>query len=395
MQNSKLCKPLARGILHFAFALVNSVRRRASPVNRRLPAQVDADSRTDRRLPPPAFPTARRNSPSRRSNFIRPKPEPYRVRLASGPVAYVVPDRELPLVNIAISVHTGDWVEPEGKEGLTDLCGSLLTRAGTETRTAQELEERLAFLAAALSSGIQGAQGTVSLNLLSKDLDEGLAILREVLTAPRFQPDRIDLQKQQMLQAMKQRNDDSSHIEQQESGFLAYGENFWDNRHQTAASVAAITRDDLLAFHKQWFWPSNFVVAVSGDFDRDAMVTKLETLFANWPWAGTPPPPIPTNITMAAAGVYLVDKDVNQGRVAMLLPGIMRDNPDYFPLIIMNDILGGGGFTSRIMNRVRSDEGLAYSADSSFPGRRLFSVCLHGGLSIQVPHGGLRDVHRH
>ena len=312
--------------------------------------------------------------------FHPPKAGPYRVALASGPVAYIVPDRELPLVNIVISVHTGDWVEPAGKEGLTDLCGTLLTESGTATRTAQELEERLAFLAAGLGSGIQGAQGTVSLNLLAKDLDEGLTILREVLTAPRFQPDRIDLQKQQMLQGMKQRNDDSSHIEQQESGFLAYGEHFWDNRHQTAESVASITRADLLAFQKQWFWPSNFVVAASGDFDRAAMVTKLDALFAHWPWTGTPPPPIPTNITMATAGVYLVDKDVNQGRVELLLPGIMRDNPDYFPLIIMNDILGGGGFTSRIVNRVRSEEGLAYSAYSSFPGGVYFAYAFTAGF---------------
>ena len=76
---------------------------------------------------------------------------------------------------------------------------------------------------------------------------------------------------------------------------------------------------------------------------------------------------------MAAAGVYLVNKDVNQGRVSMLLPGIMRDNPDYFPLIIMNDILGGGGFTSRIVNRVRSDEGLGLLGLFQFSGRRLFS----------------------
>src|SRR6478736_806492 len=144
--------------------------------------------------------------------FQPPKTAPYRVPLQSGPVAYVASDRELPLVTISISIRTGDWVEPDGKEGLTDLCGELLTAAGTETRTAQELEERLAFLAANLSSSIKGAQGSVSLNLLSKDLDEGLTILREVLTKPRFQQDRIDLQKQQTLQGMKQRNDDSSSI---------------------------------------------------------------------------------------------------------------------------------------------------------------------------------------
>lgn len=312
--------------------------------------------------------------------FQPPKPEPYRVPLKSGPVAYVVPDRELPLINIAIYIHTGDWVEPDGKEGLTDLNGYLLTHGGTESRTAQELEERLAFLAAHLGSSIRGAEGSVTLNLLSKDLDEGLAILREVLTKPRFQQDRIDLHKQQMVQGMKQRNDDSSDIESRESDMLAYGEKFWDNRHQTAASVDSISRDELLAFHKKWFWPSNFVLAVNGDFDRDAMVQKLESLFANWPWTGTPPPPIPQNIAMAAPGVYLVDKDVNQGRVAMLLPGIMRDNPDYFPNIIMNDILGGGGFTSRIVNRVRSDEGLAYSAGSSFPGGVFFAYAFRAGF---------------
>jgi zinc protease len=312
--------------------------------------------------------------------FNPPKPETYRVPLKSGPVAYVVPDRELPLVNIGIYIHTGDWVEPEGKEGLTDLCGSLLVSGGTEKRTAQELEERLAFLAAQLGSSIRGAQGNVSLNLLSKDLDEGLTILREVLTQPRFQQDRINLNKQQMLQAMKQRNDDSENIEGMEAGFLAYGEKFWDNRYQTAASVDSISRDDLLAFHKRWYFPSNFVLAVSGDFDRDTMTKKLEELFANWPVTGNPPPVIPTNVTMAAPGVYLVNKDVNQGRVSIMLPGTMRENPDYFSIIIMNDILGGGGFTSRIVNRVRSDEGLAYSAYSTFPGGVFFPYAFTAGF---------------
>ena len=312
--------------------------------------------------------------------FTPPKAAQYRVPLKSGPVAYVATDRELPLVNISISVRTGDWVEPEGKEGLTGLCGTLLTRAGAESRTAQELEERLAFLAANLGSGISGASGSVNLNLLAKDLDEGLAILREVLTKPRFQQDRLDLQKQQTLQGLKQRNDDSSTIESFEGDYLAYGEKFWDNRHETAASVESITREDLQAFHRRWFFPGNFVVTASGDFDRDTMIQKLETLFTDWPWTGTPPPPKPQDLVMAQPGVYLVDKKVNQGRVTMLLPGIMRDNPDYFPLILMNDILGGSGFSSRLVNRVRSDEGLAYSVGSSFPGGVYFPYCFRASF---------------
>ena len=318
-----------------------------------------------------------------------PAPEEFRVKLKSGPVAYVVPDRELPLVSISIYVHTGGYLEPAGKEGVADLTGFLLARGGIKSKTAEELEERLAFLAAMLNSGVGDTEGSVSLNLLSKDLDEGLGILREVLASPRFQDDKIALHKQQTLQAMKERNDNSRSIQSREADFLAYGENFWQNRYSTAASIDSITREDIESFHRKWFHPANFVVAASGDFDRDQMVSKLESLFANWPFTGQTPPPIPTNTTFAPEGVYIVDKDVNQGRVAMMLPGIMRDDPDYFAVVLMNDILGGGGFTSRIMNRVRSDEGLAYDARSSFPGGTYFPLTFTVGFqskSRTVPY---------
>jgi zinc protease len=297
-----------------------------------------------------------------------PAPKEFRVVLKSGPVAYVVPDRELPLVNLSIIVRTGDYLEPAGKEGLADLTGYLLARGGTKSKTAEQMEERLAFLAAQLNSSVGETEGNISLNLLSKDLGEGLGILREVLTAPRFQEDKIALRKQQILQAMKERNDSSTSIEAREVGFLAYGDAFWANRYSTAASVESITRADLEDFHRKWFHPSNFVIAASGDFDRAEMIERLETLFAGWSFTGETPAAIPTNTLFAAPGAYIVDKDVNQGRVDMMLPGILRDNPDYFAVTVMNDILGGGGFISHIVNRVRSDEGLAYSAGSSFPG---------------------------
>jgi predicted Zn-dependent peptidase len=297
-----------------------------------------------------------------------PTPADYRVKLASGPVAYVVADRELPLVNLAVFVRAGQYLVPAGKEGLADLAGYLLARGGTKSKTAEELEERLAFLAAQLNSSVGETQGSVSLNLLSKDLDEGLAILREVLSAPRFQDDKIALRKDQMLQGMKKRNDESAAIEARERGVLSFGGDFFANRFETDASVKSITKSDLEAFHRKWFHPAQFVVAASGDFDRGTMIAKLEKLFADWPFRGETAPAVPTNTAFAQPGVYIVDKDVNQGRVSVMLPGIRRDDPDYFPVLVMNDVLGGGGFTSRITNRVRSDEGLAYSAGSAFPG---------------------------
>jgi len=309
-----------------------------------------------------------------------PAQEDFRVQLKSGPVAYVAADRELPLVSIAIYVRTGDYVEPESKEGVTDLAGYLLARGGTQSKTAEELEERLAFLAANLGSGVSDTQGSLSLNLLSKDIDEGLAILRECLIAPRFQEDKFALRKQQLLQDLKKRNDDSSDIEAREREFLSYGEKFWRNRQTTEASLNSVTLEDVRAFHKKWFHPSNFIVTASGDFDRAAMIQKLEQLFANWPFTGDKALPVPGNTEFAKPGVYLVDKDVPQGRVSILLPGVLRDNPDIYAIAVMNSVLGGGGFTSRIMNRVRSDEGLAYSAFSSFRGGTYYPGTFFAGF---------------
>ena len=300
-------------------------------------------------------------------NYEPPDPRQYRVALKAGPVAYVVPDRELPLVTVSILVRSGAYLDPVGQEGLAAFTGGLLVRGGTATKTAEALDERLAFLAAQMAASIGDDLGMVSLNLLSKDLPEGLALLREVLTQPRFQADKLELQRQQTLQALQQRNDDSSSIEARELEALSYGSQFWAARQPTSSSVNSLKREDLQAFHRRWFHPTNFVVAVSGDFDRASMVQALEKLFADWPFPGEVPPPIPTNLKPAAPGVYVVNKDVPQGRVSILLPGVLRDDPDYPAILLMNDILGGGGFTSRIMNRVRSDEGLAYSAGSSFP----------------------------
>ncbi len=312
-----------------------------------------------------------------------PRPADHRVQLKSGPIAYIVPDRTLPLVSVTVLVRAGAWLDPKGHEGIADFAGYLLVRGGIKSKSADELDERLAFLAAGLTSAVGEESGSVALNLLSKDLPEGLALLREALTEPRFQQDKLDLYRQQALQALQQRNDDSSSIHAREVESLAYGTNFWAARQLTGASIDSITVDDLRAFHKKWFHPANFTVAVSGDVDRDAMVARLEDLFANWPFAGEKPGPIPTDTQMAQPGVYIVNKDVNQGRVSLLLPGIKRDDPDYLAARVMNDVLGGGGFTSRIMNRVRSDEGLAYGASSGFGGGTTFARPFSAGFETK------------
>jgi predicted Zn-dependent peptidase len=256
---------------------------------------------------------------------------------------------------------------PRGKEGLDTIAGEVWRTGGAGDRTAQQLDEDLAFLAADLSTRIGATTGSVRLNLLSKDLDQGLKILMDVLTRPRFQEDRFAKAKDDLIQEMKKRNDDSSAIERREWSRLVYGDDFWANRLATKASVDAITADDAKAFVASLITAGNIVVAVSGDFDRNAMETALNATLGTLPRGDAPVPPVPAEAHPAAPGVYVVNKpDVNQGRVSAGELGVKLGDPDEFPLRVGNDVLGGGGFTSWITKRVRSDEGLAYSAGSYF-----------------------------
>jgi zinc protease len=296
--------------------------------------------------------------------FTVPRAADYRLPLKNGMVSYVAEDRTLPLVNITLLVRVGSYLEPPGKEGLAALTGSMIRRGGTKSLTAEQLDEKLDFLAAQASTGIGDTQGSAGLNCLADNLDESLRIFVEMLREPRFQEDRLALAKEQILQEMKKRNDDSADIERREWNVLLYGEKHFTNRFPTAASISSITRDDLVAFHRKWFHPANMTAAVSGAFDRPAVARKLDAAFAGWPGTRPVVPPVPAEIGTAAPGVYRIEKDVNQGRVSIGLPTVKRDDPDIYALEVMNEILGGSGFTSRITRTVRSNEGLAYSAGS-------------------------------
>jgi predicted Zn-dependent peptidase len=297
-------------------------------------------------------------------NFTVPRASDYRAPLKNGMVVYIAEDRTLPLVNISILIRTGSYLDPPGKEGLAALAGSLIRRGGSRSLTAEQLDEKLDFLAAQASTGIGDTQGSASLNCLADNLDESLRIFAEMLREPRFQEDRLALAKEQVLQEMKKRNDDSADIERREWNVLLYGEQHFTNRFSTAASISSITRDDLVAFHRKWFHPGSMIAAVSGAFARPEMIRQLEGAFAGWPGAKPVVPPVPSEIATAAPGLYRIEKDVNQGRVSIGLPSVKRENPDIYALEVMNEILGGSGFTSRITRTVRSNEGLAYSAGS-------------------------------
>jgi predicted Zn-dependent peptidase len=298
--------------------------------------------------------------------FEPPRAQDHRVVLRNGMVVFIAEDKALPLVNLSITVRAGSWLEPEGKAGLAAFTGSQMRRGGTESLSAEQLDERLDFLAAQIGTGIGTTAGSASLNCLTDNLDEALRLFVDVLRRPRFQEDRLALAKEQALQEMQKRNDDAADIEGREWGLLLFGPSHFTNRFTTEASVRSIDRDDLAAFHRRHFFPANMVAAVSGSFERKAMLRKLEEAFSGWPSPRIATPAVPEAIEPAAPGLYRVQKDVPQGRVSIGLPTVRRSHPDVYALEVMNEILGGSGFTSRITRTVRSNEGLAYSAGSGF-----------------------------
>jgi len=312
--------------------------------------------------PIPPHPDALRFKPLA---YTPPSPADHRAALPSGMVVFIAEDRTLPLVSVTVMTRTGVYLEPEGKAGLAALTGQQMRRGGTKSLTAEELDERLAFLATEVSSGIGSTSGVAGMSCLSDTLDDSLRIFVEMLREPRFQRDRLDLAKEQALQDMSTRNDDAAEIEAREWNVLLYGDPHFTNRFSTEASVRSIAREDLAAFHRGSFHPSRMVAAVSGPLSRDEMLRKLEAAFAGWPFPEPVASAVPREIFPAPAGLYRVPKDVNQGRVSIGRPTARRDHPDAYALEVMNEILGGSGFSSRITRQVRSNEGLAYSAYSS------------------------------
>lgn len=307
-------------------------------------------------------------------DFQVPNAEQHRHVLPSGVTVYVVEDHALPLVDVTVQVRVGSFLEPAAEAGLASLTGSMLRQGGAGDWSAEELDERADFLAAELGSSTGSTSGSAAVNCLSNVVPECLDLLFAMMQRPRFQQDRLAIATGNLLEGMKQRNDDAGNILEREWGWLLYGSEHFNTRLSTAGTIGAIDRDDLAAFHRRWWHPRNMVVAVAGAVDTEQILAQLEQRFAAWPAAEaaaeqTPwPPPAPAHTPRP--GLYHVEKDIPQGRVAIGHLAKQWDpqwsDPQAYAAMVMNDILGGGGFTSRITQRIRSDEGLAYSAYSSF-----------------------------
>jgi zinc protease len=184
-----------------------------------------------------------------------------------------------------------------------------------------------------------------------------------MLRTPRFDAGRLETAKARSLAQLAQRNDDAGSILGREWKRLLFGGEHFEGAEATAASVGAITPERLAALHGRIFHPGNMIIAVAGDFDEREMLATLDKALAGWERAAAAPDPVPPTKALAP-GVYHVPKEIPQGKVMIGCRSIERDDPDAIPLLVLNEVLGGGGFTSRLMQKIRSNEGLAYSVRS-------------------------------
>jgi zinc protease len=288
-------------------------------------------------------------------------PEPETFTLKNGMRVFLMEDRELPIISVRAIVRTGSFWEPQNKVGLARLTGVVQRTGGTTSMTGDQIDDFLEARAAFVETGISGDSGGASMNCLKQDFDDVFKVFLDVLRNPAFAQDKLDLAKVQSNAGIARRNDNVGGITGREIGRLVYGPDSPLVSLEEYATIAAITRDDLVAWHKTYYVPNNIMLGVSGDFDPKAMRKTIEEAFASW--AKGPDVTvgkIPYRTT-SNPGVFFIEKpDVTQANIAMAELGIEQKNPDYFAAQIMNEVLGGG-FSGRLVNSIRTKQGLAYS----------------------------------
>lgn len=300
-------------------------------------------------------------------NFTIPTSE--RVSLSNGMVVYMLEDHELPLVNVTAYINVGSIHEPPEKTGLAGIAGAVIRSGGTTSLSPDRLDAELEFMASGIESGIGDDLGNLTMYTLTKNLDRTLELFSDVLLRPAFNEGRFELARKNTKEAIRRQNDDPKGIAGREIRRALY-DGHPLGRVPTMETVDRITRDDLAAFHRRFYRPQGMILAVSGDFKSAEMKAKLEKLFGDWRPGEEKVPEVGTPDITPKKQILLARKQVSQSVIRMGHLGLEKNNPDQYAVRVMDYILGGG-FTSRLTQEIRSNQGLAYHAGSRFDiGRR-------------------------
>lgn len=294
-------------------------------------------------------------------------PHPVTKTLPNGLVVHVFEDHSLPAVYYRMLVKTGASNEPAEKSGLAALTADVM-RKGTATLSSEDLAEKIDFLGAGLEAAADRDFSTLTAQSRTQDKDVILGLMADVALHPAFSQAEVEREKSQTQAAIRQSRDDPATVADEHLAALIHGSHPYarpvsGDEH----SVGGLTRQDLVDFHATYWRPNNAVLAVAGDVNAEETFAAVEKAFGGWERKDVPARPTAPSPDLQGNRVRLLDKpDLTQSQVRIGYVGLPRSTPDYYANQLMNYVVGGGGFASRLTQEVRSKMGLTYDISTSF-----------------------------
>ncbi len=286
--------------------------------------------------------------------------------LPNGLVVLFSEQRSVPLVVVHLLFKAGLLNDPPGKEGLANLTALLLTQ-GTKRRSATQLAQEVDFLGAKLSASGDEDYSVVTLSVLKKDLSAGFDLLADVVMNPTFPAEELRRKVNQLKASFETDEDEPMVVARRAFDRRLFGRHPYAYPPKgTPAGLAAISRQNVANFHHTYYRPNNAILVVAGDLSREEARDWVMKAFGRWAKGDIPEVTLPTLPTLDRSECLVIDKKLTQANIVWGHLGIARKNPDFYALQVMNYILGGGGFASRLMDNIRETRGLAYSVGSSF-----------------------------
>lgn len=277
----------------------------------------------------------------------------------------------LPIISITLLIKASLLNEDPEKSGLANLTASML-QEGTTKRKSTEISEEIEFLGASLGVSVNRDYTTLTMSILKKDLHKGFEIFSDILTNPSFPETEIKRKKELIKGSLRQREEDPSYIASKAFIKDVFGSHPYSRvTAGTPESLDNIQRDDIVGFYNEHYLPRNSILSVVGDISSEELKKLLDKHMSDWlkrtkSHEESLAPQVSLTSTLTSPKATILDRDITQANIILGHKGISRDNPDFYDIVVMNYILGGGGFASRLMKVLRDEMGLTYSIYSSF-----------------------------
>ena len=288
-------------------------------------------------------------------------PSAFETTLPNGLRVVIFENERLPLVSYRLAFFSGDAHDTEDHIGLTSAMTSMLTE-GTEEHSSRELAEKIERLGAALNVSSSDDFTIISASALSIYSDDVLALLAEVVFRPTYPEEELDLYRRNTIENLKFQRSQPNFLANEQTSRILYGEHPYATISPKAADIERLTREGLVKLHEQRLLPNNAVLIVVGDVEREELLSKLNGHFDDWPRGNAPAAANPELPIRSKRTITIVDRPGSaQSNIVLANLAVNRTNPDYFAVLVMNQVLGAGA-SSRVFMNLREDKGYTYGA---------------------------------